>query len=163
MSESLEKSTSAVKSAPSSTTNEKMDFSTIKYPVSTDFISSGGGRRGGGDTLSINIVNSQSNGKRVKLSNLLHRSLGSPEHLYVAQSGNQLIIGQNLPNATEMFKFSRGRGLTVIYSASLVKWLTETFCIDYNNGRVSRSFSEIEVKTQEHASQKVVFAIIKMQ
>ena len=139
---------------------EKIDFTRLHSLTKKDFVSAG--RKGGNGSSSLNIVNSESNGKRVKLSNTLHEALGAPTAIQVARDDSNLIIGTKIPFATESFKFSPGKGTTIIYSANLVQWLTSVFRLDFTDGRVSRSFNDVTFETQEYDGEELTYAIINM-
>jgi len=119
------------------------------------------GRRGGNGSLSLNVVFSENNGKRIKLSNALHAGLGSPTQVQVAQDGKYLIIGATLPGAEEVFEFPTGKGTTILYNAALVKWVIDAFNLDYSNC-VSRSYNKVRFDSQEVNGSKITFAIIEM-
>ena len=69
--------------------SSKIDFNVVKQVTDQDLLALGQ-RSGGGGGLSINIVCSENNGKRVRLSNTLHGALGSPKGLQAAQNGKNL-------------------------------------------------------------------------
>jgi hypothetical protein len=138
-----------------------LDFKTIQHLSAEDLARSGG--RVGSGAMSVNIVCSENNGKRVKFSKALHEALGSPTQIQVAQVGNQLLVGKELPNATQKFSFSKGKGTTIIYSALLVQLLIKKFNLDFTNKRVSRSYGQVTIESQEINGKKLVYAIILMQ
>ena len=140
---------------------DKIDFTRLQSLTEKDFVSAG--RKGGSGGSSLNVVNSPNNGKRVKLSNTLHETLGSPTALQVAHDGSNLIIGAKIPGAKKSFKFSPGKGTTIIYNSSLVLWLTRVFNLDFvTDDRVSRSFSDVTFETQKYDGEELTYAIINM-
>jgi hypothetical protein len=142
-----------------SNNSTSVDFSKLTQINSNAIVSNG--RRGGSDVLSLNLVWSEANGKRAKLSQALYEKLGRPESIQAVQDGSNLIIGKQLPGATVNFDFSKGKGINIIYSVPFVKWVIDTFELDYTGG-VSKSFSNIRIKTQEANGSKFTFAIIDM-
>ncbi len=91
--------------------------------------------------ISLNIVNTEGNGKRIKLSKGLLNQLGNPTEvefiLNEDKSGMILIASENGLN------ISKGG---TIYSAELVQKLTESFNLDFNS-HTSHSFNSITIKT----------------
>jgi len=136
-----------------------VDFSQVNHISPSDLAIAGGGR--GGSKLSINIVFSQDNGKRVKLSQALFEALGSPNEVQIVANGNHLVIGSRLPNANNSFSFNKNGG-TIIYSSGLAKWIIDTFSLDFTEGRVSRSYDRVQIDKQNVAGEDYTYAVINM-
>lgn len=157
------KERNANETAVTTTANElppvELALPTLEHLTSADLAN--GGQRGGSGSLSLNVVYSESNGKRIKLSQALHEGLGSPTQLQVAKSGNTLFIAESIPSAREVFKFSPGKGKTIIYNAALVQWLIDAFSLDYE-GRVSRSYSKTELVSGTYNGSQITYAVIEM-
>lgn len=113
--------------------------------------------KGQRSTLSINIVNSVHNGKRITLSKGLLEALSEPESIQFMTSKDDgvLIIGKNL-GVKNSFKFSETNPC-VIYCSGLVNSITEEFELSYTN-KTSMSFSDIEIDDNDGEP----VAIIKM-
>ena len=158
--------TAPVAKAPATSTGPLVDFDSLQHVTHADIENKV--RRGGSSALSINIVCSEKHGKRVKLSHALFEGLGSPTQIQVAQSGNRLIIGEKLPNATQTFAFSKGTGFNILYRPALVHWLIDTFGLKYKQaktnpqGPVSKSFSNIEIGSKDVKGVAIKFAVIDM-
>ena len=146
---------------PPAVTPTSFDFDSVQH-VSSNDVARSGGRGGGGSVLGINVVYSEKNGRRVKFTDSLHDALDSPTQVQIATKGSQLVVAEKLPNATQTFKFSKGSGNTIIYSASLAKLLIEKFNLDFTNGRVSRSYHDVRIETQKVNGTDLTFAIINM-
>lgn len=121
-----------------------------------------GMRSGGNKKLSLSIVNSKKNGKRVTLSDTLFCALGQPEEVAVLFKGRSLAIGAELPSATKTYKFSPSKDTHVIYNTDLILAISEAFSLDFNV-RCSITFTEVTLdhfKNDKEA--EVPFAIINM-
>ena len=94
--------------------------------------------------LSLTIVNTEGCGKRVKLSRGILLKLGNPSIIGFAPNVDKsgLILYADPETG---FHLSKGN---VIYSATLVKQLTELFSLDFN-GKTSQSFTNIALKHDE--------------
>lgn len=136
-----------------------VDFNNVKHIDATDLVSTG--RRGGIGGMSLNLVWSEENGKRVKFSHSLHKRLESPETIQVVKNGDNLIMGREIPGATETFKFSKGKGTTIIYSGSFVKWIIDNFNLDFSKC-VSKSFQKIRIESQNFEGSEITYAIVDM-
>ena len=152
--------------APATSTGSSVDFDSLQHVTQADINNKV--QRGGSSALSINVVCSEKHGKRVKLSQSLFEALGSPTKIQVAQSGNRLVIGETIPNATQTFDFSKGEGKTILYRHALVHWLIDTFGLKYRQaktnpqGPVSKSFGNIELGSKEVKGVAIKFAVIDM-
>ena len=142
--------------------SQKVEFTAVKQVSAMELLnaSKGGGGKGGG--YSVNVVFSSQNGVRVRLSQALHEALNAPTKIQVAQDGTSLILGEKLPGATETFNFSKGKGKNILYNSALVRWLIDAFSLDFSGGRVSRSYSNVQIETQEYKGAEIIYAIVHM-
>ncbi|MCL1846152.1 MAG: hypothetical protein FWF77_09640 [Defluviitaleaceae bacterium] len=138
--------------------SQGFDLSTLEHVSPDDFAKIV--QRGGSGALRLNVVYSQSNGRRVKLSKALHEKLESPSTLQVAKKGDKLIIAEKLSGASKTFDFAPRSDSTTIYNAGLAKWLIDTFSLDFPSGRTSRSYGNIRIETQDVEGAKITFAVI---
>jgi len=158
--------TAPVANAPVTSIGPSVDFDSLQHITAASIANTI--QRGGSGALSMNVVYSETNGKRVKLSKALFEALGSPKQVQVAQSGNRLIIGEKLPNATQTFAFSKGTGFNILYRPALVHWLIDTFGLKYKQakvnpeGCVSKSFGDIELGSKDVNGVAIKFAVIDM-
>lgn len=102
-------------------------------------------------SLGISIVNTEENGKRIRMSSGLFRNLGEPAYVGIYTDDNGVYI------------FPQESGLKVsksanIYNTSAVNMVTEAFNLDFK-GKSSLSFSAT-VEKAEDTSEK--FGFIKM-
>lgn len=108
---------------------------------------------------SFGVVRSNGNGKRISLSKSLKQALdlGKSFSLTANKKARKVFIAKNLPspNAVEC-KFS-DRATNVCYNSSIVESIVEMFDLDYN-GRVSRTFSDIEIVDHDG----IIFAVINI-
>lgn len=86
-------------------------------------------RRGG---ISVSVINTKSNGRRLKLSQALMDKLGNPSEIQFRTLKNKIILGCNLDENAESFKFSKTAGGT-IYSSAIVTSITEFLELDFTN------------------------------
>ena len=128
-------------------------------------VSTGNGN--GRSVLSLNVCCAEGNRKSIKLSKSLYESLlgeidedADPKELQVLKDGTNLIIGEELPGATNSFAFSNPTSM-MIYGA-LCLWIVKVFNLDFSNGRTSRSYQRIEVVTPENGGKEKPYAIIDM-
>ncbi|ETI90988.1 MAG: hypothetical protein Q607_CBUC00038G0004 [Clostridium butyricum DORA_1] len=88
----------------------------------------------------ISMVNAKT-GMRIVLSAESYEKLGQPNLLQFALTDDELLIGKLLSNNSDKFNVKNYKNKGVIYSASLVKEITEVFSLDYTN-RTSITFGE---------------------
>jgi hypothetical protein len=102
--------------------------------------------------ISFSIVNTEANGKRIKFSTGLLNQLGNPKDIgMVVNEDNTGILVYASENNLHV-----GKG-NIIYNASIVNKLTETFGLDFSS-HTSHSFSNISVKTDP--DDKITYAEI---
>ena len=110
----------------------------------------------GNSRLSFNIVNSDSNGKRVKLSKDLAAALGITESADILPiKGEGLImVAEKLPYEAACSVSLKGErrngrsGAKIAYNAGMVALLTKEFDLDFSE-HVSMSFSDITIEKLE--------------
>lgn len=110
----------------------------------------------GNSRLSFNIVNSDSNGKRVKLSKDLAAAIGITERADILPiKGEGLImVAEKLPYeaACSVSLKDEGRngrtGAKIAYNSGMVALLTKEFDLDFSE-HVSMSFSDISIEKLE--------------
>lgn len=92
---------------------------------------------------SISIINTNQNGRRIKLSKSALEMLEKPESVQLALSADTLIMASELDGNPTHFKVSKGN----IYSSNLVIELTKHYGLDFTD-KTSLSFSceaELEI------------------
>lgn len=102
----------------------------------------------------ITIINSKDNGKRITFSKCSMEYIGNPESIEVGFTEDGIVFGDRLPENGERFKIRRTNNKAVIYSAQLVKEITELFELDYSN-KVSITFTDAEYIELEYPVVKV--------
>ena len=117
-------------------------------------------RKGGGNTrVSLTIVNTERNGKRIKLSKGILEELGNPSLVQISVSDTTLKIGENLKNCTSNFQLT-GEGDT-IHRSGLVDELTEHFGLDFS-ARSSLTFDDVELKLRRYNDEEIPYAIVRI-
>lgn len=86
-------------------------------------------RRG---AISISIINTKGNGRRIKLSQALMEKLGNPREIQFRILDNKFILGCNLDENEKSFRFSKTAEGT-IYSSAIVNSMTEVLELDFTN------------------------------
>lgn len=105
---------------------------------------------------SISVVNTNDNGKRVKISKKALQILGNPDKVQFGLSNTSIIIAAELPDNDNYFKVSKGN----VYSSNLVAEITGHFKLDYSNGRTSLSFSDEQTLDLDSGKTALVFKIM---
>ena len=109
--------------------------------------------------FSFRIVRSECNGKRITVNKTLKSALGLSESFMLTanEQERKIFIGKSLPvqNCVEC-KFSQHASDTC-YKSSVADTLVDMFKLDYN-GRVSRTFSDIEIVDHDG----IIFAVINI-
>ncbi len=112
---------------------------------------------GGSNAVSLSIVNSDSNGKRLTTSKELTKKLNLTDTLYVVPNveDNELYLSSvPMMDISSSGKLS-GNDKKVCYSAGLVSLIVETFRLDYT-GKTSMSFNNISFDELDEAPVAVV-------
>lgn len=102
----------------------------------------------------ISVVNAKT-GKRVILARTLLDTLNNPEKVLISFSNNKLAIGQKLSANDNYFTVKDYKGKGVIYSADLVKELSENFKLDFFN-RTTITFTEVEYIEYEDTTVAII-------
>lgn len=102
-----------------------------------------------GGSLSFNIVNSESNGKRIRFSKGLALAVGiteSADMLPIKDEG-LLMVAENLPYGAACPVKLNGKGgnAKIAYNSGMVALLTNVFELDFTK-HVSMSFSDISIE-----------------
>lgn len=114
---------------------------------------------GGSNAVSLSIVNSDSNGKRLTTSKELTKKLSLTDILYVVPNAedNELYLSSvPMMNISSSGRLS-GSDKKVCYSAGLVSLIVETFRLDYAD-KTSMSFNDISFDELED----IPVAIVKI-
>jgi len=82
--------------------------------------------------ISITIVNTSNNGKRIKLSRGLMEKLDNPSEIQFRILGEKIVLGSNLDVNEKSFKFSK-TAVGTIYNSSIVANFTEVLHLDFTN------------------------------
>lgn len=90
----------------------------------------------------ISLVNTKS-GKRLIIAKSLIGNINNPIKVVIGLSKNKLAIGEKLPANENYFTVKDYKGKGVIYSADLVKEISEKFKLDFSN-RTTITFEEVE-------------------
>lgn len=134
-----------------------INFEELTTLSASDLIS---GRKGSGNNrLGISIVNTKDQGSRIFFTKHLVEELGNPNSVQFAVRDNELYIGHQIPNSDERFRFAENKN--VIYNKALIRYLTETFSLDFSN-RTSCAFKNAKIVTQEYEDMLYTIAVIKM-
>jgi hypothetical protein len=137
--------------------DESVDFSKLVH-VTADDMKYVAAKHG---PLGIAVVNTTRNGARVSFTKALHEALDSPTTIQFVTDGDYLYLGQMIPHSTESVAFSTGKGTNIIYARGFVNYLTSHFNLDFT-ACTSISFTDIEIRRQEHEGKQIIFAKIKM-
>lgn len=105
--------------------------------------------RRGNSNLSISIINSENNGKRIVFSKYLLTKLGNPSALQfvIFPEENSLFIGSNLLPDENKYAFTK-EDSNILYCGKVINQIVETFNLDYSNGKTSITFSNIEIEEE---------------
>ena len=125
-----------------------LNLSLAKRILNKDLPASSKSRGGGGGSgiLSLGIAFPEKNTSVIRVSNGLFEKLGFPASIQVASDDNNLIIGEQLYEDDDCYKFSTGKDKQKLYNTALITWIVEEFGLDYSNGRTSRSFQYITIE-----------------
>lgn len=95
----------------------------------------------------ISIINAKS-GKRIIISNEIMEILNNPSKIVMSFTEDKIAIGENLPNNDNYFNVKRMKSKGVIYSAGIVKEITEIYDLDFSN-KTSITFFDVEYAKYE--------------
>jgi|GEM_PF-4750273 hypothetical protein len=110
--------------------------------------------------ISVCIVNTTSNGKRIKLSRELMEKLDNPSEIQFRILDEKIVIGSNLDVNEESFKFSK-TAVGTIYNSSIVANFTEVLHLDFANV-TSITLSNIKFRKGETKDGEIIsVAVVK--
>ncbi|MCM3625640.1 hypothetical protein M4D70_26085 [Brevibacillus borstelensis] len=90
----------------------------------------------------ISIIKTTKNGNRITLASEVNQEIGEPERVQIAFTEREIAIAEELPNNDNYFMVKKQKSKGVIYSASLVKEITERFGLDFSD-KVSITFHKV--------------------
>ena len=97
----------------------------------------------------MSIINSKT-GKRIIVSNEIMEKLNKPERIVMSFSEDKIAIGEQLPNNDNYINIKVLKSKGVIYSAGIVKEITDIYELDFSN-KTSITFLDVEyVKYEEN-------------
>ncbi|CBH22634.1 protein of unknown function [Acetoanaerobium sticklandii] len=99
------------------------------------------------------------NGKRITFPVDFCEELGVEDKLQIAIGSDTILVGQELPSNEIYYSLKKQGRKKIIYSAKLVGELVEAFNLDYSDGSVSKTFSQVEHKSFD----ELKVAVIKIQ
>ena len=102
----------------------------------------------------ISLINTKS-GKRLIIAKSLISNLNNPSKVVIGLSKNKLAIGEKLPANENYFTVKDYKGKGVIYSADLVKEISEKFKLDFSN-RTTITFEEVEYIEYEDTTVAII-------
>ena len=104
----------------------------------------------------MSVINSKT-GKRIIVSREIMEKLNKPERVVMSFAVDKIAIGEQLPNNDNYINIKVLKSKGVIYSAGIVKEITDLYKLDFSN-KTSITFFDVEyVKYEEN-----VVAIIKV-
>lgn len=117
---------------------------------------------GGSNAISISIVNSQGNGKRIAFSKKLTEELTLTDKIYMIPNTDD---GELILSSVPIHDISSSGNLNgttkkICYSAALVDLLVNAFNLNYK-GKTSLSFNEISFEEYDDAKVAIVRMIAK--
>lgn len=102
-----------------------------------------------GEAGAMSIVNAKT-GKRIIVSREVMEKLNNPERVVMSFAVNKIAIGEQLPNNDNYIKIKALKSKGVIYSAGIVKEITDIYELDFSN-KTSITFLDVEyVKYEEN-------------
>ena len=97
----------------------------------------------------MSIINSKT-GKRIIVSREIMEKLNKPERIVMSFSEDKIAIGEQLPNNDNYIKIKALKSKGIIYSAEIVKEITDIYELDFSN-KTSITFLDVEyVKYEEN-------------
>lgn len=102
----------------------------------------------------LSLINTKS-GKRLIIANELANNLNKPKKVVIGLSKNKLAIGEKLPANDNYFTVKDYKGKGIIYSAALVKEISEKFKLDFSN-RTTITFTEVDYIEYEHTTVAII-------
>lgn len=102
----------------------------------------------------ISLINTKS-GKRLIMAKVLISNLNNPSKVVIGLSKNKLAIGEKLPANENYFTVKDYKGKGLIYSADLVKEISEKFKLDFSD-RTTITFEEVEYIEYEDTTVAII-------
>lgn len=90
----------------------------------------------------MSVINSKT-GKRIIVSREIMEKLNNPERIVMSFSGDRIAIGEQLPNNDNYINIKVLKSKGVIYSAGIVKEITDIYKLDFSN-KTSITFFDVE-------------------
>ena len=90
----------------------------------------------------MSVINSKT-GKRIIVSNEIMEKLNKPERVVMSFSEDKIAIGEQLPNNYNYINIKVLKSKGVIYSAGIVKEITDIYKLDFSN-KTSITFFHVE-------------------
>ena len=90
----------------------------------------------------MSIINAKT-GKRIIVSREIMEKLNNPERIVMSFSGDRIAIGEQLPNNDNYIKIKALKSKGIIYSAEIVKEITDIYELDFSN-KTSITFFDVE-------------------
>lgn len=118
-----------------------------EFLINSKPVSAKNRRRSYSDTIGVLSMINAKTGMRIVLSQKSYEELGEADFLQFALTDDELLIGRVLSDNTDKFNVKNCKGKGIVYSASLVKEITEAFRLDYTN-RTSITFVEARFITE---------------
>lgn len=104
----------------------------------------------------LTIVNSEKHGKRVVFSESFIETMELEDTVNIGFEGNRLLVAQNVAEEGHYRLYKQGKKF-VVYSAELVRTITELMRLDFTN-KVSYTFFDVDV-TEYKGHQVAVFSM----
>ena len=95
-----------------------------------------------GKAGAMSIVNAKT-GKRIIVSREVMEKLNNPERVVMSFAVNKIAIGEQLPNNDNYINIKVLKSKGVIYSAGIVKEITDLYKLDFSN-KTSITFFDVE-------------------
>lgn len=92
----------------------------------------------------MSIVNSPKNGRRFLISKDVYIEMGKPSSVNIAFTNDSIVIGTKIPVNRGSYPVGKLGNKAVIYATPLIKEATELFNIDFSDGRVCRTFYDVD-------------------
>lgn len=99
-------------------------------------------RKGIAEAGVMSIVNAKT-GKRIMISREIMEKLNKPERVVISFAEDKIAIGEQLPNNYNYINIKVLKSKGVIYSAGIVKEITDLYELDFSN-KTSITFFDVE-------------------
>ena len=109
--------------------------------------------------ISVCVVNTPSNGKRIKLSRELMEKLDNPSEIQFRILDEKVVLGSNLDVNEKSFKFSK-TAVGTIYNSSIVANFTEVLNLNFSSV-TSITLSNIQLmRTTMGSDENILVAVV---